>query len=272
MNNWLVVILGFGMVSAHADDWCKYEADRNAQLDAAGVKKLVISAGAGDLEIEGKTDQQQVRVAGRACASSEDLLSHIQLETRREGETVHVKALLPDEQGLLGFKRNAALDLELTVPSSVTVELEDSSGDVELENVRAAQVRDSSGDLEITGIAGDLAVEDNSGDVTIQGVRGNLRLSDSSGDIRANEVDGQIDIDADSSGDIRIMQAGAVRIGTDTSGDIVLRQIARDVRIDSDSSGDINVDEIGGSFTVLADGSGSIHQGKIAGPVQIPRK
>jgi len=255
-----------------AADWCRFTADRAANVDAAGAKKLVIGAGAGDLKVRGESGQAGVRASGRACASSEKLLAEIRLESRREGDTVYLKTVLPDTDGVVFvFNRYATLDLTVSVPATVAIELEDSSGDTELKDVQSAIVADGSGDLDISNVAGNLEVTDSSGDIDIRKVGGNLSLKDSSGDMEIEDVQGSVLIPVDSSGDVRIARVtGGVHIVNDSSGSIVIDHVKQDVSIDSDSSGDISVDEIGGSFSVGNDGSGDIHHGKVAGRVSLP--
>jgi DUF4097 and DUF4098 domain-containing protein YvlB len=258
---------------AMASDWCKFSADKPAvTLDAAGARNIVIGAGAGDLKVRGVSGQASVIASGRACASSEKLLGEIQLETRREGDTVYVKTMLPDTDNVgVFFNHYATLDLTVSVPSTVAIRLEDSSGDTELKDVQSAVVADGSGDLEISNVTGDLEVTDSSGDIDIRKVGGSLSVKDSSGDMEIEDVQGNVLIPVDSSGDIRIAQVtGGVHIVNDSSGEIVINHVRQDVAIDSDSSGDISVDDIGGNFTVGNDGSGDIHHGKVAGQVSLP--
>jgi hypothetical protein len=266
------VALALGSIAlAHADD-CRRSAERSAVADAAGITKVVIGAGAGDLKVRGAPTTSRIQANGHACASNDDLLEKIQIESRREGDTLYLKTLMPDLEGGFLFNAYATLDLSLQVPDTVAIELEDSSGDLELSRVKSAVVADSSGDIDIKDIAGDLDVSDSSGDIEIERVAGNLRVKDSSGDMELQEIQGQIEIPVDSSGDINIVQAGSVHIQQDTSGSIVIRRVNRDVRIDSDSSGDIDVAEVGGNFSVGADGSGSIRQVKVLGRVELPER
>ncbi|HMN45465.1 MAG TPA: DUF4097 family beta strand repeat-containing protein [Povalibacter sp.] len=267
------VALALGSIAlAHADD-CRHSAERSAVADAAGITKVVIGAGAGDLKVRGAPAASRIQASGHACASNDDLLAKIQIDSRREGDTLYLKTLMPDlEDGSFLFNAYARLDLSVQVPDTVAIELEDSSGDLELSRVKSAVVADSSGDIEIRDIAGDLDVSDSSGDIEIDRVAGNLRVKDSSGDMEIEEIQGQVEIPIDSSGDISITQAGSVHIHQDSSGGIVIRRVNRDVRIDTDSSGDIDVAEVGGNFSVGADGSGSIRQAKVLGRVELPER
>jgi hypothetical protein len=268
-----ICALAFMLVSsvAAADNGCSHEAQRTARFDAAGAKKVVIQTGAGDLKVRGNASQANVIAEGRACASSDDLLQESQLESRRAGDVLYLKTVLPEVSGsLLGFNRYARMDVSVTLPNSLPVELDDSSGDVDLQNLSSTEVRDGSGDLEIRNITGDLKVIDNSGDVEIERVSGNVSVTDSSGDLEIDHVRGSVEVAVDSSGDIRIADAGSVHIANDSSGEITIERVNASVVIDSDSSGDIVAEQIGGNFTVGQDGSGNIRHANVLGKVQLP--
>jgi hypothetical protein len=268
-----ICALTFMLVSsaAAADNWCSHEAQRAARIDAAGAKKVVIQTGAGDLKVRGNASQASVIVEGRACASSDELLQGSQLEGRRSGDVLYLKTVLPEiSGGFLGFSRYARMDVSVTLPSSLPVELEDSSGDVDLQNLASTQVTDGSGDLGIRNITDDLKVIDNSGDVEIERVSGNVSITDSSGDLEIEHVRGIVEVTVDSSGDIRIADAGSVHIGSDSSGEISIERVNANVQIDTDSSGDIVAEQISGNFTVGHDGSGDIRHANVVGKVQLP--
>jgi DUF4097 and DUF4098 domain-containing protein YvlB len=247
---------------------CIKEAQRNVQLDTSGITKIEVTAGAGDLRVRGEKGRNQLSVTGQACASSQELLDKIQLEQRREGSTLIVKAVFPETEGFLGYAR---MDMTVTLPDSVDLNLTDSSGDAEIEGVQALVFNDSSGDADIRKVRGSLNLTDSSGDLDIEEIGGGVTLTDSSGDIEIEKVAGKVKIDIDSSGGIRIDRAGAVHILTDSSGDISIENVQADVLIDTDSSGDIEVANVGGKFTVGADGSGSIRERNVAGAVSLPR-
>jgi DUF4097 and DUF4098 domain-containing protein YvlB len=253
-------------------DSCKFSANRSGGIEAGGpVRKVVVGTGAGDLVVRGR-DGAGVKADGRACASSQELLDQIQLETRREGDTVYIKTNMPSpEEGLFSFNRYAYLDLTIDVPRTVDVTLEDSSGDLELTSVHTATIVDSSGDQIVRDIGGDLDIVDSSGDVNVDRVAGNARFKDSSGDMAVNDVKGDIEVTVDSSGEIEMQRVGgSVHILSDSSGDIRLTDVKRDVTVDIDTSGDINVDQVGGSFTVKTDGSGEISHERVVGAVTVP--
>jgi hypothetical protein len=246
---------------------CAKEATRNAQLDTAGATKIIILARSGDLRVKGERGRTQLVAMGDACASSQDLLDNIQLESRRDGNTITVSAVVPEAVGFIGYAR---LDLKIALPDSIELSVEDSSGDTDIDDVGALALTDSSGDLEVHGVHGNLKVNDSSGDIRIERVNGGVVLDDSSGDIEVDQVSGTVTINADSSGGIEINNVGGVHIFTDSSGDISIHKVKADVLIDNDSSGDISVADVGGKFTVSADSSGSIRHERVAGAVSVP--
>jgi putative adhesin len=258
-------------VPAHAND-CKHTTHRTATSAGPDIKRVVVEAGAGDLVVRGG-DSGEVKVDGRACASTAELLDGIQVEIRRDGDTVYVRTVLPDSSNvvLFGFSRYAYLDVTVDVPKTATMKIDDSSGDMRVSDVNGAAITDSSGDQTLEHIAGDLDVADSSGEIHITDVRGGLRLRDSSGDIDVDNVQGDVLVTVDSSGDMDIRHVtGGVHIVNDSSGDIEVQDVKRDVIIDEDSSGGIVVHDVGGSFTVGSDGSGGIRYDRVAGTVHLP--
>lgn len=258
---------------AGAMDFCRSTADRSATLDSAGATKIVISAGAGDLAVRGDHAARSVSATGHACAASDELLEQVQIKTRREGNTLYLRTELPEiSSGFPWFNNNASLDLTVTLPASLAVELEDGSGDLKITQVRSAKIEDSSGDIEASGIGGDVSVSDSSGDMDIENVTGKVKIErDSSGDIEIENVRGDVNVLIDSSGTLQIGRvAGSVHIGQDSSGDIVIREVKGNARVDSDSSGDIRVVQVGGNFIVEADSTGNISHDRIEGNVRLP--
>jgi DUF4097 and DUF4098 domain-containing protein YvlB len=256
---------------AWGDD-CEFTADRAGGLDAKGVEKVVIRAGAGDMKVVGRSNAVRIEARGVACAAKQDLLDKTQVSVRREGNIVYVETDLPQDRNDWSLLNNdyAYIDLGVALPSSLPVETIDSSGDAVFEDLGALSLQDSSGDLDIRRIAGLAEVTDSSGDLDIESV-GSARVRDSSGDVEIRDVRGGVDIDQDSSGDIRIVNAGgSVHVQQDSSGSIRVEDVRGNVDVDSDSSGDIFAGRVSGNFTVRDDSSGSIEHDAITGRVSVP--
>jgi DUF4097 and DUF4098 domain-containing protein YvlB len=253
-------------------DGCKFRADRAAGVDARGVERVVIKAGAGDLKVIGRSSAVRIEARGEACAGSQAALDASQITARREGNVVYVETKFPQDEGGSSWSddRYAYINLGIALPQNLPVEAVDSSGEAEFEDLQALRVEDSSGELEIHRIAGAVDVNDSSGDLTIEGA-GSARVNDSSGEIEVRDVRGDVTVPSDSSGDIHIADVGgSVVIETDSSGGIRVDEVKGSVRVDSDSSGDIHAGHVGGDFSVGADSSGSIEHESIGGRVNIP--
>ncbi len=271
-RNWIALL---ALVPASALAWgdeCEFRADRAAGVDAKGVEKLVIRAGAGDMKVVGRANAVRIEARGVACAHNQALLDAAQISVRREGNTVFVETSLPQDDDKFSWGKNqyAYIELGIALPVNLPVEAVDSSGDAEFEDLKSLQVQDSSGDLEIRRIAALADVNDSSGDLSIDGA-GSVRVQDSSGDAEIDEVRGDVEVTVDSSGDIHIAKVGgSVRIQQDSSGGIRVEDVKGSVTVEADSSGDIYAGRVGGDFTVRADSSGSIEHETIGGRISVP--
>lgn len=193
----MVLLVSFSSSMLAAD--CKFSSNRSANFTGQ-VKKVVVNAGAGYLNIRGDA-AGGVNAKGRACASSENLLGKITLESRREADTVYLTVVL-DNGNLFSFNRYSYLDLDITVPKGVQMDVTDSSGDVELSDVGTSVVVDSEGDLLLKNIVGDLTVNDDASELRAINISGNVQVEDGSGDISVSDVGGKFSVGADSSGNI----------------------------------------------------------------------
>jgi hypothetical protein len=253
-------------------DQCRFSSDRTTSFRGT-IKRLVISAEAGRLKVTGNSSGG-INAQGRACASSEGALARITLESRREVDIVYLTVTMGGGMSdMFSFNHYAALDLEVTVPKSVQLNITDTSGDIELSDVGPSTVVDQSGDLLLKNIDGDLEISDEAGEVRVASVAGNVQLKDGSGNIELEDIRGNVRITEDGSGDISTAKIGGnVEVIEDRAGNITVRGIAKNVTVGKDGAGDINVSEIGGDFTVNTDSTGSILHDQVRGSVLIPAK
>jgi hypothetical protein len=269
---WMALLVLGPSIAMASDDGCKLRADRAAGVDARGVEKVVIRAGAGDMKVVGRANATRIEARGVACAGKQEMLDAAQISVRREGNVVIVETALPQYEDGWSWKNNdyAYIDLGVALPSSLPVEAIDSSGDAVFEDLKSLELQDSSGDLNLVRIAGALNVTDSSGDLDIKKA-GSVRLRDSSGDIEVDDVDSDVVVLMDSSGDMQIAHVtGDVTVEQDSSGNIRVEDVKGSVVVQSDSSGDIYAGRVGGDFSVNEDGSGSITHESISGKITLP--
>ena len=264
----LLAVLALVAVPPLAAADCEHSKPLTVRLDAAGAASLSIEARAGFLVIEGSPGADQVVVEGRACASKKSLLDEIDLETREAGDRLSVRAKMPDQD--FNWGNYARLDMTVTVPSDLHLDVEDGSGETDIAGVASLELVDGSGEIDIRDVSGDVDVQDGSGELDIRDVLGSVTLKDGSGSVTVIRS-GSVYFKSDGSGEIELAQIdGDVTIRSDGSGGINIRDVSGSVRVGSDGSGSIWVTQVIGDFELGSDGSGSVHVDDVDGTVSLP--
>ena len=101
---------------------CSETDDRQAAIDTSGATEIRVIAQAGSLTITGHRDRDEVRASGTACATSRARLDDVELLTRRDGDVVVIETVTA----------RGRLDLNLEVPDTLPLVVEDSSGSVRI--------------------------------------------------------------------------------------------------------------------------------------------
>jgi hypothetical protein len=224
---------------------CDLTAARNATVEVGDATRVRVKARGGALEIDGRPNLSEVRIAGTACADDQGALDRIELVAERDGSDLLIEARTQGTDGRL------ALVIEL--PDSLPVVVDDTSGSIRISRVAAVAVDDSSGSIRLDEIAGDVTVKDESGSIDIDEVAGSVTImEDGSGGIDINGVEGSVTIEDDGSGGIDISD------------------VRQNVMIEEDGSGGIYVSDVGGDFVVRRDGSGGIRHDRVDGQVSTP--
>ncbi len=213
---------------------CEFTAERSANVAVASSDFLDLIARSGSLVVEGRPGVAEVRIRGRACASSESLLERLVIETGRSGGRVRVDVPEMDWDDSFFGNRYASLDLVIEVPEGMAANIDDGSGEAEIRGVGPLRITDGSGELRLIDIRGDVTIDDGSGEVEIAQVDGDVIVEDGSGQLDIRDVTGSVTID--------------------------------------DGSGSIAVSGVRGDFVVRDDGSGGISHDNVAGTVDIPLK
>ncbi|WP_158884228.1 DUF4097 family beta strand repeat-containing protein [Rhodanobacter sp. L36] len=262
-------------VAASAEMPCKYPAARNANIDAAGLKSLVLTLGSSDLDIQSSPGLSRIEVRGTACASESKWLDDLQVNTQRSGDhaTVDVKN---DHDGMtisLFGSSYAYLKLQVRVPASIAVSIDSGSGDVNASNLAALDFDSGSGDLTADHISGALSLRLGSADAKVREV-GSVHLHETgSGDVNIDGAHGDVRADESGSGDLVFRNiGGSVMVGETGSGDVTLDQVGHNVEVGSTGSGDIHADGVGGNFTVRNSDSGDVSYSDVKGKVTVPKK
>jgi hypothetical protein len=242
---------------AQASEWgsdCKFEKTIELTLNLSGSEELSIAAKAGDLKITGHADRSEAHILGKVCASNAEWLDETRVVTEG-GSKANIAVETPAMEDGWTFlsSRYLYVDLEIEVPTTVALDIQDSSGDVTVRGTGPVKLRDSSGDIALEDVNGGVELKDSSGDIDLRHVVGDVTVrQDSSGDIYGKDIRGSVLIEQDSSGDVRF---------EDVQGDYV---------VERDSSGDIVAKTVSGAFRVQNDGSGDVSYTDVSGEVEVP--
>jgi len=260
--------------AAFADHDCRFSAERNLDIDAAGLQRLVLALGSSDLHAEGVAGLKRIEVRGKACASDESWLKELTVDQERGSDRVTVSANKnsPTRIHMWGSSY-AYIDLNVRLPAELALDIDDGSGDAIVSNVASLKLVAGSGDVDVRHVAGDMVVRLGSGDV-IADDTGNLAIERSgSGDVRATKVRGDVKVGHVGSGDLRFDGVkGGVSIESVGSGDVMVEQAGGTVEVGSIGSGDVTVNGVGGVFIVHAAGSGDLRHKQVTGKVQVPKR
>jgi DUF4097 and DUF4098 domain-containing protein YvlB len=261
-------------LAASAEMPCKFTAARNADIDAASLRSVLLTLGSSDLDIQSVPGLNKIEVRGTACASEESWLKDLQIATNRSGDraTVDVKNDHNSITISLFGSSYAYLKLQVRVPAPLAVSVDSGSGDVNASNLASLDFDSGSGDLNADHIIGALSLKLGSADAKVRQV-GSVHLHESgSGDVQVDGVQGDVKADESGSGDLSFRNvSGSVVVGETGSGDVILAHIGRDAEVGSTGSGDVNADGIGGNFTVRDSNSGDVVYNNVKGKVSVPK-
>jgi len=194
-----------------------YSETRELSVDAAGVDSVFLETGAGMLEVEGVDGLGAVEVRATIVVPDTDeddarkvVADKLRLTLERDGNRATLESVF--EQNFWGHGSNGRIDLEVRVPATVALSIDDSSGSIRVSDVAAAlEIEDGSGSIDVRNV-GDLEIEDGSGSIDVTTVRGDVSINDGSGSITVTSVGGSVTID-DGSGSIRV---------SDVDGDLII--------------------------------------------------
>jgi DUF4097 and DUF4098 domain-containing protein YvlB len=268
----LVLFAASGAALAAHD--CKFSAERNLDIDPAGLKNLQLVLGSSDAHVNGVAGLKRIEVRGKACASEEEWLKDLTVEQERAGDSVRVTTKKNHDTHINWFGSSYAyIDLDVRMPAGLPLAVDAGSGDAFVADIAALDFSSGSGDLRADRVAGGVAIKVGSGDATVDDAGGVTIERVGSGDIRARKVRGEIKVGRVGSGDLEFADVhGGVQIESVGSGDVVVDRSGGDVVVGSIGSGDVTVDGIGGNFIVHSAGSGDLHHHNVTGKVDLPKR
>ena len=248
----LLVVAG----PVQSSDYGEYRDTKTLSLPTAGLEQFKVDVGAGSLEIRGVDDATGIDVTARIWIEKHPenldkvaaaIDRYVDIELTSSGNRAQLKTSTRDPG--LGYSL-PHVDLVVTMPSKMSLDIRDQSGFIEVENIAGnVDLRDDSGSITLADITGRVDIDDASGSIAVTRIGESVRIEDDSGSIDVEDVGSDLFIE-DGSGSIRVR---------DIKGSVTIR----------DGSGSINVAQVGEDLMVLESGSGSLSFGDIKGAVSV---
>jgi len=233
-------------------------------LTASSLKKLDIEAGAGELTIQGSDHATEITVTADIYTSNESKSSY-ELELSDSGSNAFLIAKTNNSGSWMG--KSPHIDLVVTVPSRMMLDVIDGSGKLDIANIDGAiSITDGSGDLSVNNINNHVSIVDGSGEIELTNIIGSVDIEDGSGKIILNDIDGNLTI-ADGSGSIYARSISGNADINDGSGDLTVKQVTGIITLD-DGSGDIDIEGAGG-LKIIESGSGGLKVSNVKGGFEI---
>lgn len=226
-----VVMAMFAASLAHAG-WRDYSEVRDLKISSDGIAGLEVEAGAGSLEVTGVPGGRNIVVVATITIedanddeAGEIIASNLTLMLERDGDRAQLKAYF--DRADWGHSSNATINLEVKVPTGVSLKVHDGSGSIDVNDITAdILIDDGSGSIKV-GNAGSLSIDDGSGSISVIGAAGDVTIVDGSGSITVRKVGGSVTID-------------------DGSGSIEVHDIEKDLIIENDGSGSVSISGVRG--------------------------
>lgn len=238
---------------ASAGALAAFETTKTLNLPAQGLLRLDIRAGAGSLTVTGREGLAVIEVKAGVVAPDvrdkdmeEYIRDHVELTLEKRGDVAVLVSRIRDNGRLFHFGDSARVDLTVTVPKTMALDIDDGSGGMVVEDISAVvRIEDGSGAIRVVRIAGNVRIDDGSGEVVVEGVEGNLEIDDGSGGLEVSDVTGDVTID-DGSGEVLVRRVGGIVTVDDGSGGIDIEDVEKDVRLINTGSGGVDISGVKG--------------------------
>ncbi|MCF7804701.1 MAG: DUF4097 family beta strand repeat-containing protein [Candidatus Marinimicrobia bacterium] len=253
-----------------------YELQKMMKVRVGDTEQFFIHSEAGDLTVSAEAGLEEIQVKAKVVISkvnrekAEQIFNdHIVLTLEKHSDRIELISKYDNSISGSIFGSSAYTDLEVRMPESLSLKVDDGSGDITISGPKnGVQIDDGSGDVNISSVDGKIKIDDGSGDINVKDVVGDLDISDGSGDVNTKEISGNLSV-RDGSGDVLIAAVrGDVNL-SDGSGDLRVREIQGNVNVE-DGSGDVRITKVEKIVNIVDDGSGDLHISEVQGTVNLP--
>ncbi|PCJ48706.1 MAG: hypothetical protein COA74_08345 [Gammaproteobacteria bacterium] len=236
MKNLLLALTTMLTIPLYAGE---YTEIRDLKLDTSGLGGFYADTGSGYLKVTGNDEishiivKATIQIDTKITFDDDDAQKYVSenliLQLTASGNKAKLNVNFKKGSWSL-FKVNGRVDLDIQVPSSLYLEVDDGSGLITVTQMKnGVFVDDGSGSIELTDSMGKITIKDGSGALMVKNIQGDIFIDDGSGAIDVSQISGDISID-DGSGSIAITNiTGSVKVD-DGSGSVYLSGIDGNVR------------------------------------------
>ncbi|WP_372996156.1 DUF4097 family beta strand repeat-containing protein [Lutispora sp.] len=207
------------------------------------IKELKLTNSFGDIEIR-KGNSNEIRLEANVTVQYNDenkarnyIKDAIRIE---EGQITNIYIDKISSNRSRDYEK-AMVDFIVYIPEGITVDIENSFGDIDVESAGKTTVKNSHGDIKLVDCSKDVEVENSFGRIEMENIGGNIDASSSNGDIRIEDVAGSIDTET-SFGNIRINNVKGNVVAESRNGNVKIAGVEGNVDVET-SFGNVEIDE-----------------------------
>jgi len=207
------------------------------------IKELKLTNSFGDIEIR-KGNSNEIRLEANVTVQYNDenkarnyIKDAIRIE---EGQITNIYIDKISSNRSRDYEK-AMVDFIDYIPMGITVDIQNSFGDIDVESAGKTTVKNSHGDIKLVDCSKDVEVENSFGRIEMENIGGNIDASSSNGDIRIEDVAGSIDTET-SFGNIRINNVKGNVVAESRNGNVKIAGVEGNVDVET-SFGNVEIDE-----------------------------
>mgnify|MGYP000141200690 CR=1 FL=1 len=207
------------------------------------IKELKLTNSFGDIEIR-KGNSNEIRLEANVTVQYNDenkarnyIKDAIRIE---EGQITNIYIDKISSNRSRDYEK-AMVDFIVYIPEGITVDIQNSFGDIDVESAGKTTVKNSHGDIKLVDCSKDVEVENSFGRIEMENIGGNIDASSSNGDIRIEDVAGSIDTET-SFGNIRINNVKGNVVAESRNGNVKIAGVEGNVDVET-SFGNVEIDE-----------------------------
>jgi len=225
---------------------------RNHELPPQAIPTgahIVLVTHQGDVSVHAAEDNLlRVHATESAWAptkpAADEKMQGVHIVTEHDGNTYRVAPVHPEDGG-----SHIDINLDVTVPKTVSVEVDTGHGDIEISGIMGTVVaRSGNGDIRTQNLGSGVTVHLEKGDAKITGITGNVQLSGRGEDVDLSDIAGDVSLEGAFVGTMRASNITRTLRWVSPWGDLTVAQLSGHLEADS---GDVEISGANGPAKLI---------------------